>query len=131
MKNLWILFIIYSATLIGCIIGGVYMVVKKERFYQIVAPLLASVVVVLFLFNYIPYTKDIVKQETTQIIVVYTKWGSGDGVVINLFFEIGKETITLKSPRVAKTHVKMKTGSKYKIDYFNNSKLIKSYVLVE
>ena len=81
----------------------------------------------------VSYIKDITKQETTEITAVYIGYekGSVDPGAWRLILKNEDETYKIISPIITKIHVKMEVGKTYKIEYFNNTKIVKDYKLIE
>ena len=77
--------------------------------------------------------KDLAKQETTEVIAVYVEYQTGNvhPGARRLFFENENNEFNLLASVIKKEHVKMKVGKTYKIEYFDNSKVIKNYELIE
>jgi hypothetical protein len=71
--------------------------------------------------------------ETTEITAVYVEYqkGSVDPGAWRLIFENENGTYKIISPIITKIHVKLEVGKTYKIEYFDNSKIIKKYTLIE
>ena len=74
-----------------------------------------------------------VKKETAEVIAVYVEYQTGNvhPGARRLFFENGEDEFNLLAPIITKEHVKMEVGKTYKIEYFDNSKVIKDYELIE
>ncbi len=132
MKNLWYIFGISVFTFIGLIIIGIILYIKKDKHY-IISEIIIIAALILFIFESIPYVKDITKQETTEITAVYVEYqkGSVDPGAWRLIFENENGTYKIISPIITKIHVKLEVGKTYKIEYFDNSKIIKKYTLIE
>ena len=132
MKNFWIIFGIHIFTYIGFIVVGIVLYIKKGKYY--IWELIIVIAALLFLtYESIPFVKDVVKQETTQFTAVYVEYqkGSVDPGAWRLIFESENERYKVISPIITKIHVKMEKGKIYQIEYFNNTKIIKSYKLIE
>ena len=132
MKNIWYLFGISIFTFVVLAIAGIVFYVKKNKNY-ILSNILIIFMLIFLLVDSVPYIKDITRQETTEIIAVYVEYqkGSVDPGAWRLIFKDGKDTYKIISPIITKNHVKMEVGKTYKIEYFNNSKIIKNYTLIE
>ena len=133
MNNLWLIFGITLFCSVGLIIIGVILIIKKEKFYKL------SIIIIIFLvssaiicdWNYI---KDLTYKETIEIKLIYNgyedRYTSRYGVK-QLYFNNNVESITLFAPTGKKYHLEMNIGKTYLIEYFKNSKVIKSYTLIE
>lgn len=132
MKNLWYLFSVMIVIIIGLIIIGVVLYAKKEKHY-----ILAEIIIifgVIFLFvESIPYIKDIKRQETTILTAVYDEYQitSTSSPTAILIFKSNGKIYEIISPRIFKIHVKLESGKNYIVEYYNNTKIIKSYTLIE
>ena len=129
MKNLYFLFGIMLTVAIGLLIIGIIYMVKKKFLEGIVLTIFALGSVLLN----IPTIKDVLTKETTEIIAEYEGYvltGHTPGAII-IKFKKNQKSYELSSPRVMKIHVKLEEGKTYKITYFNNTKIIKEYVLIE
>lgn len=132
MKNLWYIFGISVFAFIILIITGIIFFIRKDKYY-IISEIIIIAMWIFFIVESVPYIKDITKQETTEIIAVYVEYqkGSVDPGAWRLIFENESETYKIISPIITKIHVKMEVGKTYKIEYFDNSKIIKDYTLIE
>lgn len=103
----------------------------KNIWYIFGTVVIASVV--FCLLSDIPYMKDIAKKETTEVIAVYVEYQTGNvhPGARRLFFENEDCEFNLLAPVITKEHVKMEAGRTYKVEYFDNSKVIKNYELIE
>ena len=129
MKNLYFLFGIMLTVAVGLLIIGIICMVKKKFLEGIVLTIFALGSVLLD----IPTIKDVLTKETTEIIAEYEGYvltGHTPGAII-IKFKKNQKSYELSSPRVMKIHVKLEEGKTYKITYFNNTKIIKEYELIE
>ena len=132
MKNIWYIFgtvVIMSVVLLT---AAVIVFIRKEKYYILIDLILIATVVFCLILD-IPYMKDIVKKETAEVIAVYVEYQTGNvhPGARRLFFENGEDEFNLLAPIITKEHVKMEVGKTYKIEYFDNSKVIKDYELIE
>ena len=131
MENLWYILGPWIIVLIVFVIMTIRTFVKKEKHY--ILCIFISIVLIAFVFmSNSVYIKDLFENDTTEIIVEYI----GDvppphAGTVRLCFDDGSERIELLAPRMAKYPVKMERGKIYRIEYFDNSKVMKSYTLIE
>lgn len=132
MKNIWFIFGTVIITVVILLTASIIFFVRKEKYYILINLILMSVMV-FCLISDIPYMKDILKQETTEVIAVYVKYQTGNvhPGARRLFFENEEDEFNLLAPIITKEHVKMEVGKTYKIEYFDNSRVIKNYELIE
>ena len=135
MGNLWLIFNIIIICSIGSVIIGVTLFVKKEKYYIISCIILVALNIFIYIADR-SYIKDLIKQETTQIEVKYVEYQSGSsnthpGTRKLFFSDINGDIIELIGPVIKKYHVKMEEGKTYLVEYFNNTKVIKTYTLIE
>lgn len=132
MKNIWYIFGTIVIMSVALLTTAVIIFIKKEKYY-ILIDLILIATVVFCLISDIPYMKDIVKKETTEVIAVYVEYQTGNvhPGARRLFFESGDNEFNLLAPIITKEHVKMEVGKTYKIEYFDNSKVIKNFELIE
>ena len=132
MENIWYIFgttVIMSIVLLP---AAVIFFIKKEKHY-ILIDLIIIATEVFCLISDIPYMKDIVNKGTTEVIAVYVEYQTGNvhPGARRLFFENEEDEFNLLAPVITKDCVKMKVGKTYKIEYFDNSRVIKNYELIE
>ena len=132
MKNIWYIFGAIVIASVVLLTAAVIIFIKKEKYY-ILIDLILIATVVFCLISDIPYMKDLAKQETTEVIAVYVEYQTGNvhPGARRLFFENENNEFNLLAPVITKEHVKMEVGKTYKIEYFDNSKVIKDYELIE
>lgn len=132
MKNIWYIFSVSVFAFIVLIITGIIFYIRKDKYY-ILSEIIILAMLIFFIFDSIPYIKDITKEETTEITAVYIEYqkGSVDPGAWRLIFENGNETYKIISPIITKIHIKMEIGKTYKIQYFKNSKVIKNFEFIE
>ena len=132
MGNLWIAMI---PTFFVCVVGVcviIHEIVHKGDFYFLKSVAFACIIIAMFLF-YIPHMKDIVGQKTTVVTAEYIDYQDGNTApcTLKVFFMINNRQIELIVPTFTRDVAKLEPGEIYEIEYFNNSKVIKSYKLVE
>ena len=132
MENIWYIFGTVGIMSIFLLTAAVIFFIKKEKHY-ILIDLIIIATVAYCLISDIPYMKDLAKQETTEVIAVYVEYQTGNvhPGARRLFFENRNNEFNLLAPTITKIHVKMEVGKTYKIEYFDNSKIIKKYTLIE
>lgn len=132
MKNIWYILGIIIFAIIVSIIAGVIFLIRKDKYY-IFCELILIFCLIFFSVKSVPFIKDITKQETTIITAVYVKYQK-DSVYPGswrLILENDCETYKIISPVITKIHVKMEEGKTYTVEYYNNTKIIKKYTLIE
>ena len=132
MNNIWYIFGISVFAFIVLVLAGIIFFIRKDKHY-ILTEIIIVVMLLFLLVDSIPFIKDLIMQETTEITAVYVEYqkGSVDPGAWRLIFENENETYKIISPIITKIHVKMEVGKTYKIEYFDNSKIIKNYTLIE
>lgn len=132
MKNIWYIFGISIFAFIVLVIDGVIFYIRKDKYYILNEIIIAGFLIFL-LVDSVPFIKDIVKQQTTEVTAVYVEYqkGSVDPGAWRLIFENESQTYKIISPIITKIHLKMEVGKTYKIEYYDNSKIIKNYILIE
>ena len=132
MKNIWCIFGIVVIVAVILLIAAILIFIRRKKYYVLSGIFVLAMAAVLLVLD-IPYIKDLAQQETTEVVAVYVKYQTGnvDPGAKRLFFKNGKNEFDLLAPTITKDCVKMKVGKKYKIEYFNNSKVIKKYELIE
>lgn len=132
MKNIWYIFGTIVVASVVLLTAAVIIFIKKEKCYILIDLILIATVVFCLILD-IPYMKDLAKQETTEVIAVYVEYQTGNvhPGARRLFFENENNEFNLLAPVITKEHVKMEVGKTYKIEYFDNSKVIKDYELIE
>ena len=132
MENIWYIFGISVFAFIVLIIAGIIFFIRKDKHY-ILTEIIIVVMLLFLLVDSIPFIKDLTMHETTEITAVYVEYqkGSVDPGAWRLIFENENGTYKIISPIITKIHVKLEVGKTYKIEYFDNSKIIKKYTLIE
>ena len=135
MRNLWCVFGIYvGIIIIDIIIIVVFCIIKPKHFWITVIGM--SVIIIFLLAINTGYIKDLTQKRTTEVTAEYVRYISGGGEAPDIgtrkmVFVVGGEKVELYSSIFTKYYVKMEKGKRYKIVYFNNTKIIKSYELIE
>lgn len=132
MKNIWYIFGTVIFAVLVIMIACIIIFIRKEKYF-IVSEIILIVLAVFCLLSDIPYMKDIAEKETTEVVAMYVEYQKGNvhPGARRLIFKNDKETFSVLSPIITKDHVKMETGKTYRIVFFNNSKVIKDYILLE
>lgn len=132
MKNIWYIFGTVAVSSIVVLIFCLIYSIRKEKYF-ILVDLILIPIGIFNLIDDIPYMKDLVKQETTEVVAVYTKYQTGNvhPGAKRLFFEDVGDEFNLLAPTVTKDCVKMEIGKTYRIEYFSNCRVIKNYELIE
>ena len=132
MKNIWYIFGVTIFIMVGLIIIGIIIYVKKEKYYKLSETFIIFGVIFLFIES-IPYVKDLTEQETTVITAVYEEYQivSAHSMTRRLILKNEDFVYEIISPIITKIHVKMEIGKTYRIEYYNNTKIIKDYILIE
>ena len=131
MKNLCFLLGILIAIIIGLIITGIVLYVKKEK-HLILCEIILIFGVIVLSVETIPYIKDIKNQEVYVITAVYDEYRTSTySAEVILIFKSNGKSYEIISPRVFKIHVKLEPGKNYIVEYYSNTKVIKSYTLIE
>lgn len=132
MKNIWYIFGTVVIASVVLLTAAVIIFIKKEKYYILIDLIIVATVFFCLILD-IPYMKDIAKKETSEIIAIYVEYQTGNvhPGARRLFFENEDDKFNLLAPIVTKECVKMDIGKTYKIEYFENSKVIKNFELVE
>lgn len=132
MENIWYIFGISIIAFIVLVITGIVLYIKKYKYY-ILSEIIIIAMLIFLAVDSIPYVKDTIKQETTEITAVYVEYQKGnvDPGAWRLIFENEKETYKIISPIITKNHVKLEVDKTYKIEYFKNTEIIKNFILVK
>lgn len=121
------------AVLILTIIGPLWIInefIKKRENY-ILNIIAISVVWVIAIMASFPSFKDLVEQKTTVVVGVYEKYERGTKESNKLYIDNGDETIKLIVPRVNRDVTILEEGRTYRFEYFNNTRIVKEYELIE
>lgn len=130
MNNLWIIL----STIIVLILFGigivVYESISKGNEY-VLKIIVFSLVVIFLIFGHIPYWQDAIENKTTIIIAEYVKHQPGSIGTERLFFINDTGEVRLEAPILKRPLAYLIDGKTYEIEYFNHSKVIKEFRLVE
>ena len=132
MKNLYFLFGIMIVAEVCLLMIGIILTIRKSRNY-ILADIIIIILVSACIIVDIPTIKDVINKETTEIVAEYEGYvlaGHTPGAIIIKFKNAGK-SYEISSPRLMKIHVDLEVGKTYKVTFFNNTKIIKEYELIE
>lgn len=132
MKNIWYIFGTVVIASVVLLTAAVIIFIKKEKYYILIDLIIVATVFFCLILD-IPYMKDIAKKETSEIIAIYVEYQTGNvhPGARRLFFENEDDKFDLLAPIVTKECVKMDIGKTYRIEYFESSKVIKNFELVE
>lgn len=127
MSNIWLALIptiLVSIVSIGTII---YQFLCKSDYYILKIIAFVCVMVAMIIFS-MPYFQDLTENETTIVVAEYKGFehNSKVGTRKVQFIQDGR-MLELFVPAYARDVAKLQEGQTYEIEYFNNSKLIKSY----
>lgn len=132
MKHL-LLITIFRVVIIS--IGAIVIcfVAKKERKHRILVYILVGICVIYLSYEAIPNFKDMIYRETSEIEAVYVDCHSESkpfGQRI-LTFKDDDTTYEIVISSFTSFPKNMEEGKAYKIEYYDNSKVLKSCVLIE
>lgn len=131
MNNLWIC-LTTIIVLILCSIGIVIYESIIKRDEHILKIIIFSLVAIFLVFAHIPYWQDAIENETTIIVAEYVEYQPGSFITgQRLFFVCEEGKIELRAPTITRPIAYLKEGETYEIEYFNHSKVIKEYRLIE
>lgn len=132
MNSLWYIFGLMIFCIIVAIGFTIYECVNKNNYY-ILKSLFVIALAITFIILNTPYIQDAFEQETTTIIAEYVDYinGNSDPGTTKMYFKTSNQTWTLFGATHSRIVAKMEKGKIYEIEYFNNSKLIKTYRLIE
>lgn len=132
MTNIWLLLAISIVAYIIIIGFIIFNFIKKGKWYIIINLCMCLMLAWLIVSDY-PYYKDLTAKETTVIVAEYVKFQSSNtrpGTRMLVFVNENGQKFSLYIPTVTRAVAKMEIGKTYEIEYFNNSKVIKEYILV-
>ena len=132
MKNIWYIFSISIFTIIGLIIIGIILYIKKEKFY-IISEIIILLFTIFICIDSVPFVQDVVYQETSEVVVTYIECqrGNVDPGAYKFIFKSDTHRYEFIAPKIIKLPTKIEIGKKYKIEYYVNSKVIKEYILID
>ena len=109
----------------------VYHIISKPNYYILKVISFIGIMVVMFYFS-TPYFQDMIHKETTTIVAKYDGFHRNSKVgTRKVFFVEENCRYELFVPGYSGDVGKLEVGKVYEIEYFKNSKLIKSYSLIE
>ena len=132
MSNIWLALVPTFFVIVVSIGVIIYHVVCKPDYHILKIIAFVCMIIALLAFN-APYFQDMAEGETTVVVAKYVEFRSGNapaGASKVFFVENGRQ-FKLFVPAVAGYAAKLQEGAVYEIEYFNHSKLIKSYRLIE
>lgn len=132
MTNIWLLLAISFVAYIIIIGFIIFNFIKKGKWY-IVINLCMGFMLAWLIVSDLPYYKDLTTKDTTVIVAEYVKFQSSNtlpGTRMLIFINEHGQEISLYIPTITRAVAKMETGRTYEVEFFNNSKVIKEYVLV-
>ena len=127
MSNIWLALIPTFFVFVVSIGVIIYQFIFKSDYYILKIIAFVCVMVAMFIFS-APYFQDMVGNETTVVVAEYNGFEQNSKVGTRKvrFVENGK-VLELFVPGYARDVAKLQDGQTYEIEYFNNSKVIKSY----
>ena len=132
MKHL-LLIIIYRVIFIVLGSFGCFDLVKREKKHRLIGYILVVLAVGSIIIDTYPNFKDMICQETNEIEAIYLECHTKSKA-------LGKETLIFKDDDTTYEIIissltslprRMEKGKTYKIEYYDNSKVLKSCVLIE
>ena len=132
MKNIILVLIPSFITYIVCVGAIVYEIIKKPN-YQLIKICVFVGVLLFMLITDIPCYKDVFEKNTTTVTAEYVKFQSSNTLpgTRKVFFENGNDQFSVYVPTFARIVGKLEVGRTYEIEYFNNSRIVKEYRLIE
>lgn len=116
---------------VGAIV--ICFVAKKERKHRILVYIFVGICVIYLSYETIPNFKDMIYKETSEIEAVYMDCHSESKPFGQkaLIFKDDDTTYEIVISSFTSLPKNMEEGKIYKIEYFKNSKVLKSCVLIE
>ena len=108
----------------------IYEFVTKAKEY-IPKAIFCLICIAFLIYNSTPAFKDVIEQETTTVIAEYVRYQNGSIAMRNLYFIGDMGEISLEAPAAARIVPKLSEGKTYEVEYYNNSKLIKGFKLID
>lgn len=129
MANLWSICIVFLLGFVCLIVGAICDYKKKGNHYVVETIFLIFFALGVAVVGF-PYFQDLCEQETSTIVGEYVKHDSGR---LSQWIYISSEEgeIELQRSVVIRPVAHFEKGKTYEIEYFNNSKVIKEYKLIE
>ena len=131
MGNIWIALIPAIFAIIVFVGAITYYLIKKPNYYIPKAIVILCLILVMLYF-YIPYFKDLADGQTTVVVARYDEFhrNSAAGTRKVIFYE-NEQRMELLVPGYSGMVGELQEDEVYEIEYFNNSKIIKTYRLIE
>ena len=132
MSNIWLALVPTFFAIVVFVGVIIYHVICKPDYHILKTIAFVCMIIALLAFN-VPYFQDMSEGETTVVVAEYVEFRSGNapaGASKVFFIENGRQ-LKLFVPAIAGYAAKLQAGAVYEIEYFNHSKLIKSYRLIE
>lgn len=109
----------------------IYQFTCKPDYYVLKSIAFVCIAVAIFVFS-MPYFQDLSENKTTVVVAEYKcfEHNSKVGTRKVLFVKDGR-MIELFVPSYARDVAKLQEGQIYEIEYFDNSKIVKSYKPIE
>ena len=132
MKHL-LLIIIYRVILMAIAVIGGFISAKEDKKHRISEYIATAVVVIFITIVTFPNFKDMIYQETNEIEAVYLECHSESKPFWERTLILKDDDTTYKIVITSLTLLprRMEKGKTYKIEYYDNSKVLKSCVLIE
>lgn len=133
MKNILLVLIPTFTAYAGFIGAIVYNIVKRPKYYGIQIVLFTVLIVALTILE-IPIYKDMVERDSTTVIAEYVEFQSSSSLTCTrkTYFKTDENIrFYVYVPTWTRDIEKMEIGKTYEIEYFLNSRVIKSYRLIE
>jgi len=135
MENIWYSISVSIALIIISIIIVVVVLIQKPKDYLAIVAfcVIGSIGLTLLGTDHI---KDLTNRETTIVTAKYVRYLSSGREATRytrkMIFTVGGEEIGLYAPILTKRkyYLEMEEGKRYKIEYFNHTKIIKCYELI-
>lgn len=131
MNNILLALIPTILTTVVSTAAIVYYTISKPDYYVLKIIAFIGITIVMFYFA-TPYFQDLSHEETTTIVAKYDGFHRNSKVGTRKVFFVGENCrYELFVPGYSGDVGKLEIGKIYEIEYFNNSKLIKSYSLID
>ncbi len=133
MKNILLVLIPTFAAYAGFIGAIVYDIVKRPKYYGIQIVVFTALIVALTILEF-PIYKDMVERDSTTVIAEYVEFQTSSTLPCTrkAYFKTGENIrFFVYVPTWTRDIAKMEVGRTYEIEYFRNSRVIKSYRLIE
>ena len=131
MGNIWLALIPTFFVFVVSVGVIIYEFICKADYYIIKIIAFICVVIIMITLN-LPYFCYMAKNETTVVVAEYNGFEHISMVgTRKVRFTENNSVLELFVPGYSQDVAKLQEGKTYEIEYFNNSKLIKSYRLIE